>query len=292
MIQHVWVFAGPYLLRPAETETWLQRIRELRVTDVVIALNLNTDRNFQVRGSPGRVIEVATALQQMDVEVHLMTWLRPTQQFITDCARTMLPLAESAGATSVLFDVEGEWRSAPVNHFRVVEHHFVPQFSSPPCWLGVTSFVNLLNSVIPLAERCHYVLPQAYSVDLPQMGRWKPPGVTQRRAYAQWRDLTLAIQFRGDFLPPSPMVMGLACFHPLFLSRGMSQWDAMQAAVSAVEELSDPPIYEVAYWQLRTLYEGRRGFEERRDFVQHAALNARRAQVDSEFESLMPLAPA
>ena len=63
----------------------------------------------------------------------------------------------------------------------------------------------------------------------------KRPGVTQRLAHENWRVLG------------KPLVMGLAAWK-LNLHGGLTQAGSMQTAITAVEDLRDPAVQEVAYW--------------------------------------------
>ena len=64
--------------------------------------------------------------------------------------------------------------------------------------------------------------------------------------------------------------MGLAAWK-LNLHGGLTQAGSMQTAITAVEDLRDPVVEEVAYWSYRWLLQS----ATRRDFVRQASLKAR-----------------
>lgn len=254
MITRLWVFSGMPV--SSQRSTFVSQIQELQVTDVALMINQNTERTFQLPADRARRIEdVCWDLEEIGVDSHLVTWLRPTEPYMTEAARLLRPLCESTGVRSLQFDVEEPWtrnvrgeagaRSALTRWWR---------FTDWPCCLGTTGITSRPASVKPVAELCDYALPQAYSV-----ARDNPiyrPGVTQRRAWEIWSDLA------------KPIVMGLAAWN-LNRHGGLSQTEAMQKAIVASEDL--PDVVEVAYWSLRWILQS----TIRRDFIRKASLKAR-----------------
>jgi len=129
-----------------------------------------------------------------------------------------------------------------------------------------------------VAERCDYVLPQAYSVN--RSGKVYRPGVTQTEAYKRWRDFW--VTYWDIRVWRKPIVMGLAAWN-LNRPGGMSRTRAMQVAIETTEDLSDPSISEVAYWSLQWAIRSK----ERAAFIRQAGAKARqgvsqRAKLEPE----------
>jgi hypothetical protein len=234
-ITRVWIFVDGRFLFPRFRSQGLRAIEMLQVTDAVLVLNRNDFRTFrlyQIRRSAAEseteLVNISQDLRRRGIDVHLMTWLRPDGTFIRSAAQTMLPLCTRTEAQSILFDVEREWRVARVDHRRVVEDHFVHHFSGVRCELGVTSFASPPAAVIPLVERCDYVLPQAYRL------HW------QNLAHSRWRSFGLDDRRKR-------MVMGLAAGR----GDGSVPSPEMRCTFEIVQRLTNPSIRDVAYWSLR-----------------------------------------
>ena len=108
MIRRVWLFAT--VPRDSERALWLQRVEWLQVTDMAIFVNSLGDRQFTLSKSKAqRRIEIAQQLAEIDVDTHLVSWLRPTSSYMLRAAELMRSLCERSGARSLLFDVEEPW---------------------------------------------------------------------------------------------------------------------------------------------------------------------------------------
>jgi hypothetical protein len=278
MIRRVWVFADLRFSAgsPLDREHFLDRIWNLNVTDVAFMINLPSRKKFLLSSSRALWLEeIAWELRAMDVVTHLVTWLRPTERYMIRAAEILRPLCANivanTGAGSLLFDAEWPWvrNTRGEAGAEAVLKRYWTWFENWPSMLGVTGVAALPSAVKPLASRCDYVLPQAYSVNVSgEPPGLREPGRFQRFAYESWR------------ASRKPMVMGLAAWN-LKRPGGISQTTAMQKAITAVEQLTS--VYEVAYWSLKHLISSRA--QVREAFVQQAAIKARRG-----ISQKMPLA--
>ena len=294
MVKRVWLFADiPGVRRRSgfiNREDVANWIYNSNVTDVAFMTNQSLERRLAISPSSAAWVEsTAVQLADMDVDTHLVVLLQPTRDFLMSTFDLLGPLCSRirtrTGAGSLMFDAEGWWRNPLIRAARArrspVRQH-VSDFlarSWPsggwPCPLGVTDIVSIggpgaaaHEAIAPLAERCQYVLPQAYSVASSSTGedlRARPiyqPGQTQRRAHEIWQAFK------------KPIVMGLAAWN-LNLTGSGSQSAAMQRAVASVENLPKPAVEQIAYWHLKFLYRADDRTQELFRFVQRAAAKAR-----------------
>jgi len=256
MISHVWVFSG--LPTSSQRSAFIRQIEELRVTDVALMINPLTSASFTLSVDRVRQIEeVCWDLEEIAVYSHLVSWLRPSRAYLETAATRLRPLCLSTGVRSLMFDVEEPWTRHVAGEAAarsILSRYW--RFQDWPCPLGATVITPRLREVRPVAELCDYVLPQAYSTS--GTSTTKRPGVTQRLAHENWSVLG------------KPLVMGLAAWK-LNLHGGLTQAGSMQTAITAVEDLRDPAVQEVAYWSYRWLLQS----ATRRDFVRQASLKAR-----------------
>ncbi len=273
MIGRVWVFAMGIPTTPERLTAFVRRIGDLQVTDVALMLNQYTERTFGITTAPARQVEeTARRLGSLGVAAHLVTWLRPDERFVADAAHRLRPLCAAAGARSLMFDVEEPWTTgnSEARARAFLARHW--PFTGWPCALGATGITYIPPSVRPVAERCDYVLPQAYSAHF--QGAVYHPGATQPLAHRLWKGLG------------KPIVMGLAGWNEILRPGGISETEALQRAIVATEGLRDPAITDVAYWVL----EGLAG--ERAAFVRQAAAKARRGVPQGAGQPVVPPRPA
>lgn len=257
MIKRIWMFTTP----PTATglDLMLRRTDYLRLTDMAIFVNGLDEREFLVPAERERRLSaVVTGLHRLGVSPHLVSWLRPTERYMAAAAERLRPLCLMLGARSLLFDAEEPWTRHPTlrGHGEAGAEAFLARhwaFDYWPCALGVSGITYIPAAVRPLARRCQYVLPQAYSVA--HANASYRPGVTQRLAHERWQDFG------------KPIVMGLAAWK-LNRHGGLSQTGAMQRAIATAEDLG---IGEVGYWSLRWVVES----AERTEFMRQAATKAR-----------------
>jgi hypothetical protein len=263
VIRRVWAFSMGVPNTVDSQKQFLKKVSYLQLSDVAFMVNSNADAEFQLPAARSRAVTaIAQQLKACDIDTHLVTWLRPTETYMTQAAARLRDLCTIVGARSLMFDVEEPWTKDPslqgdnpeAAARAIVGRYW--RFTNWPCPLGVTGITYLPAAVKPIAERCGYVLPQAYSVQ--RAGRVYEPGVTQTEAHKRWRGFG------------KPIVMGLAAYR-LNRPGNISEEAAMQKAMAATQALIGPTISEAAYWSLEWLkIPGARVA-----FVRQAAIKAR-----------------
>lgn len=279
MIERIWLFAS--LPTTSGTTLWLQRMEWLQVTDIAIFVNSNTQTRFSISSSKQKkLLSIAAQLHNIDIAPHFVSWLRPSQQYMTECARIMRPLCRDAKVRSLLFDVEEPWTKNTKTESTAqaaVDDYW--RFTDWPCDLGVTGIVSLPRSLKPVIAKCEYVLPQAYSTrknsntvyigDDGKERKYIRPDRLPKTAHTNWRDFWQT--FWGIPYWRKPMVMGLAAWN-LNRPGGISETQAMQVAIENTEFISAAPtIEEVAYWSFAWIIQSK----VRAAFVRQAGMKAR-----------------
>jgi hypothetical protein len=240
MIKRIWAYA---VVAPAgQRAAQLRQVADLGLTDVALFVNGLDEGVFRIPPARERALaETIAGLHRLGVSPHLVSWLRPSERYMNDAAGRLRALCMTWGVRSLQFDAEEPWTRHPLLRGRgadaaraFLDRHWT--FAAWPCPLGVTGITFVPDSVVPLAERCDYVLPQAYSVA--HANRVYRPGQTQRIAHERWSRFG------------KPIVMGLAAWK-LNRHGGLTQAQAMQKAILTTEHLVMPVVPEVAYWSLR-----------------------------------------
>jgi hypothetical protein len=267
----------------------LKAVADLGVTDLYFEINYQkgevTEKRKCSQVAPSPQFSTAATLERMNtaavlasdfcrvgVDVHLMTWLWPTDSYLLDAASVLRGVCERAPIRSLLFDVEDCWGDVSGNESNaraLVQRAW--RFDNWPCELGATSTTAVRTTIRPVIERCDYVLPQAYSYDEPQ--RVYDPGVTQQTAHQNWKGFG------------KRMVMGLAAHNlkrPIIQEKGsaaprprkpISVTEALKRAIVTTQNLQNPTVREVAYWVYSAIRHPRN--TEHLAFVLQAARKAR-----------------
>lgn len=272
---------GAYAIVNAATDqpAFWRSVAGLGLTDVALFVNGLDEPQFAISAARERVLgDAIMGLHRHGVSPHLVTWLRPTERYLNDAASRLRALCMTWGVRSLQFDAEEPWTRHPALRGKgaaaaraFLDRHWT--FDVWPCPLGVTGITFVPDAVVPLAERCHYVLPQAYSI-ANQSAVYRP-GQTQRIAHERWSRFG------------KPIVMGLAAWK-LNRSGGLTQSASMQRAIVATESLALPAVNEVAYWSLRWILQSK----ERSAFVAGACAKARAGVPQSTPGSSLAPAPA
>ena len=231
---------------------WLQRIRDVKLTDVYLVVNWGST-NFYISGGNSAVRQledIIKSIQEIGVNVHLMTFMHSSITFVRDCSNFMIPFMHKTNAKSLLLDVEGYWisgRSKSISEINRVVSYFNDTFKSANFQLGVTSYGYLPTKVKPLAQSplVDYVIPQAYSAYNPRKGETpancsshKNPGRVQSGSFRSWN------------ITGKKIIMGLASYR-ICRPNNISVHEAMKRDLNATISLG---VKEVAYWQLIELF--------------------------------------
>jgi hypothetical protein len=225
-INRAWIFAtaNQFVSSGRFGDKMRQRVVDNGFTDVAIFVN-GKPGNFR-RGrkvvndfalnfhflDKDKIRVTRQLFEKAGIDIHLMTWIKPSEEYIEDCAKKTLPLCEQIGARSLMFDVEEPWHGLSASHLsegesrRIVTKYFCPLFGATSCCLGVTHQVGgdkkhaarLKRSIGPLLEACDYSLPQAYTNTNSGDPCTKKPGCLQKRAVREWStfDRTIVMGLR------------------------------------------------------------------------------------------------
>jgi hypothetical protein len=224
----MWVWALGRTLKPSQTSDWLELYQELGFTDAVFVLNDYGFDSFGTFASPQRVADVCRRYRDAGIRPHLMSWVKPSADFINAAADVLVPLCGDAGAVSLMWDVEEYWTKPSANHAQVAHEVLAPAFADLPCPMGTTGITALPGKVKPMVEVSDYGVPQAYSFPNKASSSWYYPGRTQR----------LANQFWSPF--GKPLVMGLASY-----KQGPKPVPAMSECVESSLAVG---VDRVCYW--------------------------------------------
>jgi hypothetical protein len=266
MINRIWAYA--IVNTATDQAAFWRSVTGLGLTDVALFVNGLDEERFVISPARERVLaDAIMGLHRNGVSPHLVSWLRPTERYMNDAALRLRALCMTWGVRSLQFDAEEPWTRHPTLRGKgataaraFLDRHWA--FDYWPCPLGVTGITFVPDAVMPLAERCHYVLPQAYSIA--SASTVYRPGQTQRIAHERWSRFG------------KPIVMGLAAWK-LNRSGGLTQTASMQRAIVAAESLTVPVVNEVAYWSLRWILQSK----ERSAFVAGACAKARAGMPQS-----------
>ena len=271
-IQRVWVFYEGVPVDPRNVGKFVANVIAFEVTDLALEINSRNDTAFSLSNDKVSALKtLALEFCHIGVDLHLMSWLRPTPSYLQQAVTVLRPVCQMTGVRSLLFDVEEPWtqNTNETDAENLLQRSW--SFTGWPCALGASGITVLPPSIRPVLKRCDYLLPQAYSENKP--GVVYNPGQTQRVAYTKWKELG------------KPIVMGLAAYNLKRPSdKGgvapgprLSETEAMQRAIVAAEALG---VSEVAYWSLSWLRKP--GAEERAAFVRQATFKARAGVSQSE----------
>lgn len=242
----VWVFTDWNPLNNAEVTL----LRWLKCSDVVLGI-------MSGNGIPSamfmhKFVMNTIALQNLGLRVHHMYWLSRNRGRIRDIASTIRTVGSRCSPDTILFDAEGSWHQSdstdPTFTAPKARDFLYEQLGELLAVYGLTGIAPKMHeSLDPLAECSHYLLPQAYSIWHPMSeSHWSrsnvtEPGTMQRQAFTGWRRVQSRCQ-------SAPLVMGLAAY---WTKRPkMSQLDSMSRCIEAVRQLG---VNEVAYWSLKHL---------------------------------------
>jgi hypothetical protein len=251
-IRRIWNFSNSKGVIPGTKlgKKWLPRFEKIGFTDMVLVVNdpnnIRTKFSVYSQATLDNMKKIKARLP--DVDLHIMTWLKPSKSQIKQSADVLFPLAETIEARSIMIDAEKPWtkgwRALSASQRSAVRKTFKAEYRSAPCCLCVTyiSSATVLDKVQPLIDLCQYSLPQAYSSMKPKAaGTFKAPKLQE--------SVIDNAKKSGNAI-----VMGLASYDlpKLGLKRKVS---AMRADLDATENQSHV-IQEVAYWRLSGFFMG------------------------------------
>jgi hypothetical protein len=107
-LKRVWVFAT--VPNKSEVKNFAKKVNDLGFTDVVFAINGNSssETTFQIK-QRSTLITTANALLEYGISFHVMSWLRPNEDFFKEANTQLRELFDECPYRSLLFDVEEPW---------------------------------------------------------------------------------------------------------------------------------------------------------------------------------------
>lgn len=244
-----WIFADWKLPNQSDIDL----IDDLGFTDVVLGLALPKTARFTPLYGGKRVVNTIKKIyDQLDVNVHLMSWMHRESKFVWECTNYLSKLAIDTCAESILLDTEKDWHNGNIKPETVVRHGILtnPFYKAGNFELGVTGLSFLHPTVKPLLEVCDYCIPQAYSIWKPgQEDHWShsestEPYHQQRRSVDDWSVCNKNI------------ILGLSNYwasRPIREVGGLSKFkiDTEESLTRAINGAMSKNVYGVAYWSLK-----------------------------------------
>jgi hypothetical protein len=182
-----------------------------------------------------RILALAQAARGAGLEVHLMTWCMPHEDYLRGMAEQMIEIADSCGAASIQLDAEEPWTQAKRPMGYVAAAQLVHELLDDMKW-GVTGIGYApVEKVGPLVRVADYMVPQCYSTSSSGLN----PATVAQRLSARWRN------HFGD----RELVVGLAAYRQGNLP-GHTTEAAVAAAFKGAKEVG---ANAAVYWSLRHL---------------------------------------
>lgn len=247
--------AGAWAGRSALSNSTKQadKAKELGLTDVALFVTGLEHRHFKLLRSGGSIGRAIRIFQDRGLRVHLTTWIRPSEVFITEMVRCLVPMCMEKGIASLDLDAESAWARDNIRGHRyyadLLENEILSYDPEGKLPVGVNDYASLQACTRHLAERFDIIRPQAYSVSYVRYGdvgadgkRWTTPsslhwpGRTQRYAMDE--------KLWGAF-PAKKLQMGLAAYKQNI--RGYSPERAMIKCWDTAEELGAEMVW---WWSL------------------------------------------
>lgn len=178
--------------------------------------------------------ELADECHTKGIEVHLMSWVMPHEDFIKQASDDLLRLADLTGAKSIQWDAEEPWTLARDRMgYPAAAKLIAKRFQGGPP-MGITGIGYASREKLgPLAAVCDYAVPQAYSTHSSGLN----PKNVGRKFTERWERVFNL-----------PVVCGLAAYRQHGIP-GYKPHTAMEAAIKSVP----PHVDTVVYWSLPSM---------------------------------------
>ena len=200
-LKRVWVFAT--VPSKSRVKSCAKKVNDIGFTDVVVAVNGNgsSETTFEIK-QRSTLITTANALLEYGISYHVMSWLRPNEDFFREANTQLRELFDECPYRSLLFDVEEPWTLHEDNsdeeltlresriakdqklRLRDSKGQLIPEnveqvgrisleradlflnrnwaFTNWPVPIGITGIVYYPACVEPFFNYVDYILPQAY----------------------------------------------------------------------------------------------------------------------------------
>ena len=246
--------------------------QSMGITDLAILVNDSPidQPTWSVRTGVANTVKLSQLAQAAGISVHLGTWLDPKKDYVFACAEGMAALATEAKASSIILDLEGEWRKRISDHTGFVASVVAPAFSGFPTPIGITSFAVLPREVAPAlawAVKFHkgYGQPQAYSVF--QDKSWQKsarlaPDSLPTVAWRSWSPITrrlVCLQAAyGDPMPGRTISGGEWTGKP---------WGVVESIQVAAQRAQDDGFPSIGWWSEEALARNTTAASDRRAVI-------------------------
>lgn len=235
-IKTVGAWCGPAALKKPRNTVNFAAKNGINRIDIVVNdhSKWRTDKPFDIFNR-AQIVALANAAAAKGIEVHLMSWVMPFENYIESAAEILIPLCKDTGAASLMWDAEEPWNQATnaMTH-RAAAKFLGQKFANLSCPMGITGIgFAPVAKLGPLAELCDYAVPQVYVTSGSGLKPEKAPG----RFYERWSK-----NFR------KPIVMGLAAYKQTGVPGHPSIESAMGATIEATRGLD---VDTIVYWSMR-----------------------------------------
>jgi hypothetical protein len=229
--------------------------REYNITRLHIIVNDHAGRwkstkkpSFDTR-PPEKIIRLADLAHKAGMEVHLMSWIMPYEDYLRQAAEQLIPLAQACRAHSVEWDAEEPWTKPQASgkmSYEAAGKLVGELFRDQGFEMGVNGIgYGSQKKIGPLAAVCEYICPQAYSTSKQHLS----PKTTVPKFAKRWRKL----------FPGKRLVVGLAAYNQEGILRDKKdkskgtyeKLEAVRLAIAAAKSVED--VEAVVYWSFSHL---------------------------------------
>lgn len=182
-----------------------------------------------------QIVDLCARARDAGIEVNLMSWIMPHTSFIEEAAASLIPLCETVGAASLMWDAEEPWNRAHRHlPYEDAAAQVASSFATLGCPMGVTGIMSTsVDKIGPLARVCAYMTPQCYATHHNELD----PMTIVSRGLGRWRE-----KFGHD----KRAEVGLAAYRQGVVD-GHDTHDAM---LGSLQDASANEVDTVVYWSL------------------------------------------
>lgn len=179
-----------------------------------------------------QIVDLSRIARVYGIEVHLMSWVMPHEQYIVEAKEQLAQLMEETGAKSLQWDAEEPWTQGRGDMTHAQAAQLIGELFSDTS-MGVNGIGYAPKTKIgPLAEVCEYVVPQAYATRTSGLH----PATAPYRFHTRWSKA-----FK------KPVVMGLAAYRQSGIE-GFTEAEAIHTAAQKTLLIKD--VDTLLYWSL------------------------------------------
>jgi len=242
-----WSFSAAFTKKSYRNKM-LNIAKNLKLDYVAIFVNDSGNKNFRIIPTQKQMNETVKAFTDIGVEVGIVTWIQPNDDFIDGIINKLTPMAIKAGARKLELDAEEPWIKASGltdEQKKAKDLEFATKWSKKKFSIGlsvtaiVTTKIDLITRMIEVADE---VTPQMYVTNSYEtyVGGYPNP-------YEKLIRLTKA-KYK-DFIGKKKITIGLAGYDQDGIEEFLPQ-DAVDASLMMAKKMG---AKEVRYWVLPAL---------------------------------------